>query len=566
VAIALGLLAGLSVVLTLDGPGLTVDEPLDVRPGRTYLDALRKEGWRFFEPAIVERVFRDNAEHPPLGRWLLGIASHLAQPFEVLVKGPDPTGIYVLSGRLAPALAFAVLVGMVAGTAGRQWGPRAGASAGFALWTMPRLFAHAHFAALDTFLSLFWTAAVLAGDRALRSRRPVRAMMAAGSVWSLAILTKIHAWFLLPLLGAWALARLPFGRALRATTGWAVVGIGLYWAGWPWLWTDSWTRLCAYWGTGLARRPILVQYFGQVFADHDVPWHYPWIYFGITVPAGFQVLGVVGAVCGWRGRKSDPLPVLLLASIALFLVLFSTRIPVYDGERLFLHVFPAWALLIGKGFGCLWEHRAVAGSRLRIVLGGILLVQGAGVVLMHPFGLSYYNLLVGGLPGAKTLGLEVTYWGDAVDRVLLDRLAREAKPGSSAAMAPTLAPFQGALTTGFNRTLARREIGIVLQDDEAATRAEWVVLWHRRAYWRPDLVDRLTHGGGELIATRTRLGVELSALWHFAGTPRTNTQAGFANVGLPAGSPVSPTHKAAGLSGPGLGNSRLPTSKGADDP
>ena len=48
------------------------------------------------------------------------------------------------------------------------------------------------------------------------------------------------------------------------------------------------------------------------------------------------------------------------------------------------------------------------------------------MVALHPFGLSYYNGLVGGLPGAERLGLELTYWNDPVDQVLLDQLAREA--------------------------------------------------------------------------------------------------------------------------------------------
>ena len=71
---------------------------------------------------MVDRVFRDNAEHPPLGRWLLGIASMLGEPFEVLLKGPDPTGSYVLAGRLAPALAFGVLVGLSLAVARRGAG------------------------------------------------------------------------------------------------------------------------------------------------------------------------------------------------------------------------------------------------------------------------------------------------------------------------------------------------------------------------------------------------------------------------------------------------------------
>src|SRR3954451_4565752 len=153
--------AGLAVTLTLGAPGLTVDEPLDVRPGRTYVATLRARGWHFFDRDVVRAVFADNAEHPPLGRWLLGLASTLGEPFEVLaLGGPDPVGIYVVAGRLAPALVFALLVGLVAHTTARRYGLGAGAVAGSSLLAMPRVFAHAHLAALDTFLGLFWTLAL----------------------------------------------------------------------------------------------------------------------------------------------------------------------------------------------------------------------------------------------------------------------------------------------------------------------------------------------------------------------------------------------------------------------
>src|SRR3954468_5179241 len=90
IALALGGFAGLAVVLTLAGPGITIDEPLDVRPGRTYLATLGEKGLGFFARGMVARVFRDNKEHPPLGRWLLGIASSLGGPFEAMLLGPDP--------------------------------------------------------------------------------------------------------------------------------------------------------------------------------------------------------------------------------------------------------------------------------------------------------------------------------------------------------------------------------------------------------------------------------------------------------------------------------------------
>src|SRR5262249_45396494 len=154
------------------------------------------------------------------------------------------------------------------------------------------------------------------------------------------------------------------------------------------------------------------------------------------VPIGLQLLGAVGVFRGWTIRKQDPLPLLLVGSILFFLLLFSTRVPVYDGERLFLHVFPSWALLIGLGFG--WLRERLSGS----VWAGrgliaVVAAQGIGAVITFPFGLSYFNLLVGGLPGAERLGLEVTYWSDAIDDVLLNRLAGTAAPDATAAMVPT---------------------------------------------------------------------------------------------------------------------------------
>ena len=98
---------------------------------------------------------------------------------------------------------------------------------------------------------------------------------------------------------------------------------------------------------------------------------------------------------------------------------------------------------------------AIAGSGPSLV--ALLVAQGFGVVATYPFGLSYYNVLVGGLPGAERLGLEVTYWSDAVDR----RAAGPARPRRPTrrygrARADAL-PRPGSIDHGFQPTLARRE-------------------------------------------------------------------------------------------------------------
>ena len=45
-------------------------------------------------------------------------------------------------------------------------------------------------------------------------------MAGAGVLWSLALLTKIHAWFLLPILAIWSLVWLPPRRAVPAMAVW----------------------------------------------------------------------------------------------------------------------------------------------------------------------------------------------------------------------------------------------------------------------------------------------------------------------------------------------------------
>ena len=499
-----GGIAAFLVLVTLAGPGITVDEPLDVRPGRTYLATLQARGWGFFDRAVIDTVFRDNAEHPPLGRWLLGLASKLGQPFEILLRGgPDPVGIYVVAGRVAPALAFGVLVGAVTLAAGRAGGRPSGLVAGLALVLMPRVFAHAHLAALDTFITLFWTLALLSFLWASRQTRFVPAMILAGLIWGLALLTKIHAWFVPPLVLLWAITQLPIRRLIPAYLIWLAAGFAVFFLGWPWLWADPWGRLTTYLGTGVERTSIRVLYFGTTYADRDVPWHYPWVYFLTTIPVGILALAIWGMVRGWSKPSCRAWTRFWVGSVVIFLVLFSTRVAIYDGERLFLVVFPAVAILAGQGFGFVWDRSRRVG---RGIVVAFVLAQATGVIWMHPFGLSYYNLFVGGLPGAERLGLELTYWGDSVDGVLLDRLADAAGPEQTAALAPTLAPDQGKVAT--TRRLAR--IPLILGDADAAPTADWLVVSRRSAYWSDTVRERLARD--EWVAVRSRQGVWLAAL------------------------------------------------------
>ena len=508
VARLLSLTAALLVLVTLADPGITVDEPLDVRPGRNYVAALRTNGLKFFTQQVSDRVYLDNKEHPPLGRWLLGIASTLGEPFEVLfLGGADPVGIYVVSGRIAPALVFAWLVGVVASEAGRKRGVAAAWAAGFSLIVMPRVFTHAHLGALDLFIAAFWSVALIKAERALTSAHPTRGMAIAAVFWSFALLTKIHAWLLPPIVLVRAISVLGPKRAFLPMLAWTIVGLTLFFIGWPWLWFDPIGRLATYLGTGVERTAIYVQYFGQVYRDRDVPWHFPWLHFIATVPVGLHYFGVVGSVRAIRQR--DGAGLVLLGAVFAILAFFSTNVPVYDGERLYLLTFPLWAILAGRGFSEIWE-KSNGKRSAKWTWCVILLLQGAPLIVMHPFGLSYYNICVGGLPGAERLGLELTYWSDSVDPRLLRKLAASAPTEAKACLAPTLAPSQGAITTG--RDLMRKRI--VLGDESEVTNSQYVVVYRRTAYWKPGWAEMFDNG--TLISERSRFGVWLSRVIRLA--------------------------------------------------
>jgi 4-amino-4-deoxy-L-arabinose transferase-like glycosyltransferase len=505
------MVAGLSVLLTLGDPGITSDEPIDVKVGRNYLqqagrliDQVGRRGLGSIDRADLDAFFTDNAQHPPLGRWLVGFASAIFEPMEGLLGGSDPLSVH--SARIAPMLAFAILVGLVTSESGRRYGRSAAIASGVALVLMPRVFAHAHFATLDTFLALSWTLAILSASRAIDSKRPVLGLSLAGIAWGLTLLTKIHGWFLPPLVLGYALANLPTRKAIAGSILWGVVGFVVFILGWPWLWNDSIERLTRFLSTSVDRLPIRVLYFGQVMEDVAVPWHYPWVYFALTVPVGLQLLGLVGTVRAVRRLRSDRFPILLIASILLFLVLFSTRAPVYDGERLFLLVFPAWAMLIGLGFRSLWM---ASGTRwwLKGLLVLLIAGQGTGLVRLHPFQLSYYNGIVGGLAGAERIGLELTYWGDSVDATLLGEAARLVPPGSEIALAPTLHHIHPTAYL----TQALFEDSVSVSPEQALERSPWLIVFRRSAYWSPEV--RAAMSRGLPLAERSRAGVWLSRLY-----------------------------------------------------
>jgi hypothetical protein len=319
---------------------------------------------------------------------------------------------------------------------------------------------------------------------------------------------------LLPLpIAVWALFRMR-RRAVPLLAVWGLVGLVVFFGCWPHLWSAPLERLFEYLGRTTNRAVIQVWYFGRVLADRDVPWHYPWVMFLVTVPLGLHTLGFTGLMGPERRAWTSPRELLILASAVFPLIVFSVPgIAVYDGERLFSTVFPLWAIFVGRGaeyarlwLSSRWSPRAV-GLALALFFAG----QGYGLVALAPCWLSYYNLAVGGLPGAARLGLEVSYWGDGVTRTLLKETADRLPAGETVAVLPELYPGQWNEVRLHSPALRERNLHLVPFADNVVPAPRYVLMFMRLEYLPDEFRQSLDER--RIVAAVRRQGMLLAVLY-----------------------------------------------------
>ncbi len=451
-----------TVAPDLGGPGVTCDELYHVAYGKRLVCALSQQGLGFFRPESLRAHFNWEPDgppvHPPLGNLILGVVHRLFDP-----RPDDPQVVVIPGARFASGWALGLLVLIVGWSTVRTAGRLAGNVAAASVVLVPRVFGHAHLAALD-----MWTAALCVGavlSAAEVAARPARwwHWVLAGGVGGLACLTRLHGMLVAPPVIAWLVWRLR-QRALWPALVWSMSGLAVLCLGWPWLWLAPVKHLALYLGSGTARQPVHVFYAGHVWNDVDTPWHYPLVMFLAVLPLGLLVLGALGIWARVQQRSDEPRLVLALGTAGFVLGVFCwPGTPVYDGVRLFLLVFPLWAMAVGLGAKWLVErgHWAFVPRPWRAVaVGTLVALQGTGLWAYQPAWLSHYSLLVGGLAGGERLGLEVTYWGDAVPEWLLAEGARRAA-GGRLLFAPNLAPFHAPAVGLSSPSLSQHQVAVV---------------------------------------------------------------------------------------------------------
>jgi hypothetical protein len=417
----------LGVAITAGSYGLTYDEQHYISAGVGYAKwygRLLVGDYGELRPEAIAHTWRLNHEHPPLEKISAG-ASYFA--FQRLLPG-------LASYRVPSALWFALTICALYLLTRGIWGRRGALFAALAFATMPRVFAHAHLAALDMPVTawFFITAALTA--EALRRESCALAALS-GVAFGLALLSKVNAFFIPILLIPWGLIwyRRQWQRMLLPLL---VIGPAVLYICWPWMWSDTLPRLREYLAFHFGHAAYNVWYLGKLY--QYAPWHYPFVVTAVTTPLLLLLLALAGLSRCWpfwtpTGRVRAPEgprrrvePERALLFLGLLVTIVPSALPgspKYNGERLFLPAFPFLAALAGGGFAWLQLQvvkllgrtkplETATSALVAVLLGAALLLPGVrALTSLHPYQLAYYNRLVGGTPGAGKHGFETIYWG-----------------------------------------------------------------------------------------------------------------------------------------------------------
>lgn len=426
--IAVALFVGYSsaLLVTAGSLGFVRDEGFYFAAARAYdawFELLKHSPGEALTPASVDRYWSVNHEHPSLMKALFALSHrYLAGLFS------ETSTSFRLPAMLLSSLAVSVTF---------LWGRRvlgrtAGIVAALSFALMPHVFFHAHLACFDLPVCSLWLVTSYVYVRSLSSTRRAW-VVAVGVLYGLLLDTKHNSWiFPFALLAHFLLMQaLPVWRDFREKRAFwrrlppawlsiLLLGPLVFFALWPWLWHDTFARLQDYVRFHTQHDYYNMEFLGRTYFEPPMPRRYAWLMTAGTVPFITLLLAAVGGVTALqRAREADDphrsdyafWAVSLLVSYAPWL---SSSTPIFGGTKHWMTAYPFLCLFAGLGFVRVVGALAVLAPRLgraplvaACVLVGPLLMTAHS----HPFGLSAYTPLVGGAPGAASLGLNRTFWG-----------------------------------------------------------------------------------------------------------------------------------------------------------
>jgi hypothetical protein len=389
---------------------------------------------KLFDQQVLEWFWPFGREephgHPPFYAILGLLGDVLAPSMELLARA-----------RLGPMILFSVTAGALFAFNAGRFGVWTGVATAGAWVLQPRLFAHAHYAHYDDVLTCLWVCAILAFIKAVEPResnspgarpRPRWGWVVVfGLIAGAAAATKLTGWFLpLPFL-VWSVLYRDRRAVLTLLVGGAVAVLAMYALTPPW-WNNPVGGVERFLRSNLTRSlttKIPTLFLGQVILTpkDSLPWYNTLVWTVFVTPVGFLSLALLGAFAALRHGRRRPLGLLILVHWLFLLTLRALpHTPGHDGERQFLAAFGVLSLVVGLGAALALEKFGRWG---KLLIASAVAEGAVSIALSFPFLLSYYSPVVGGLPGAARLGMEPTYYWDALSDDALDWINAHCVPG-----------------------------------------------------------------------------------------------------------------------------------------
>jgi len=433
-ALGLSLLTFIVLFATVNDYGITWDEAAP-----NFVAARKQSEWfrqvftleHPFSEETIDQYWQSPSTHPSLTRSLMALS---------LILFEDSLG-EVAAMRMPSLLLAAFLVFLLYYWLARRVNTIVALGA-VAMWiTMPRVFGHVHIASLDVPMTVWWALVVVLFYEGAQRPRFSRWHMMTGLAYGLALSTKLHSFFLPFPLILWMLWTRRW-YAWRNFVAMAVLGPIVYLGTQIYLWHHFWLRLLERfitYSTKDTAAPVKIFYFGRQFFD-STPWHYPLLMTLITLPAATLFFLILGSIGLYRMKpKSQLRPLILLNVLVPASLITLPHAQGYDGIRLILPALPWLAILGGLGLDRLvhgvrnWTTpaRGTAGKFiLTLCFLALFLPNFWNLHKHHPFHLEYYADWLGGPAGGKRLGMESTYWCDALQPDLLNLLNQKIPDGA----------------------------------------------------------------------------------------------------------------------------------------
>ena len=175
--------------------------------------------------------------------------------------------------------------------------------------------------------------------------------------------------------------------------------------------------------------------------------------------------------------------------------------PGHDGVRLFLPAFGVLAVLGGLGASVVVGRWGRWGKVLVVAA----IAEGvASVAVMMPVPLSYFSPVVGGLPGAARIGMEPTYFWDALSDEAIDWLNANTPPDRSVRFATNPTSWRYLKQTG------RLQVPLAGFDPG---KPKWLVLQNRPGAFGP--IERELVENGRPAFVVSKLGVPLVLIYPY---------------------------------------------------